>query len=88
MPDDELDVSDERTVEPIEEGDSFLTQIRKFREAGLDLYVVLQMTVDLDLLKNELAIHQLTGQIFPGEEVQQIYKLPMVVLAWFERITE
>jgi hypothetical protein len=82
------DTTDERTTEPIEEGDSFLTQIRKMREADLDLYIVLQMTVDLDKLKNELVAHQLTGQIIEGEDIQQIYKLPMVVLAWYERIPE
>ena len=78
----------EVTVEPIEEGDSFLTQIRKMREADLDLYIVLQMTVDLDKLKGELTAHQLTGQIIEGEDIQQIYKLPLVVLAWYEEITE
>lgn len=82
------DPTTDRKIDPIEEGDSFLTQIRKMREADLDLYIVLQMTVDLDKLRNELAIHEMTGQIFHGEEIQQIYKLPMVVLAWYERITD
>ncbi len=81
-------MTDERTIEPIEEGDDFLTQIRKMREADLDLYIVLQMTVDLDRLKDELAIAAMMGQVMPGDEVQQIYKLPMVVLAWFEQISE
>ena len=85
---DRPDTDEATAVKPIEEGDSFLTQIRKMREAGLDLYIVLQMTVDLDKLKNELTIHEMTGQIFHGEEMQQIYKLPMVVLAWYEQITE
>ncbi len=79
---------DERTIEPMEESDDFLTQVRKFRESGLDLYIALQMMVDLDTLKNELAAHHFTGQIIEGAEMQQIYKLPLVVLAWFERITD
>ncbi len=81
-------MTDELTVEPIEEGDDFLTGIRKMRESGLDLYVALQVTVDLDKLKDELIIHQMTGQVIPGEEMQQIYRLPLVVLAWFERIED
>ena len=85
---DRPDTDEATAVKPIEEGDSFLTQIRKMREAGLDLYIVLQMTVDLDKLKHELTAHQLTGQIFEGEDIQQLYKLPLVVLAWYEQITD
>ena len=79
-------MTDEHTIEPIQEGDDFLTQIRKMRESGLDLYIGLQVTVDLDLLKNELVAHQMTGQIILGDDLQQLYKLAIVVLAWFERI--
>jgi len=76
----------ERTIEPIEEGDDFNTQIRKMRDSGLDLYVALQVTVDLDKLKDELYAHQMTGHIFEGEEMQQIYRLPLIILSWFEQI--
>ncbi len=75
-------------VEPIEEGDSFLTQIGKMRDAGVDLYAALLMTVDLDKLKSEVAIYQMMGQIIEGEEMQQIYKLPLVILAWYEMVPD
>jgi len=78
----------ENRPEPIKEGDDFLTQIRKMRESGLDLYIGLQVTVDLDLLKNELVAHQITGHVIEGDDIQQLYKLALVVLAWFERIAE
>ncbi len=79
-------MTDERMVEPLEEGDDALTQIRKLRDSDLDLYVGLQLMVDLDKLKNELAIHEMTGQIIHGDEMQQIYKLAWSVLAWYERL--
>ena len=77
-----------KEVEPIEEGDSFLTQIGKMRDAGVDLYAALLMTVDLDKLKSEVAIYQMMGQIIEGEEMQQIYKLPLVILAWHEMVPD
>jgi len=79
-------MTDEHIIEPLEDDDDALTQIRKMREGGLDLYIALQLVVDLDQLKNELAVHEMTGSIIHGDEMQQLYKLAWAVLAWYERI--
>ena len=75
-------------VEKIGKDDDFSTGIRKMREAGVDLYVALQLVNDLKSVKSEVAVHQMMSQIIEGEGMQPIYRLALFVLSWYEMIAE